>query len=45
MTLDDLERLYRGFFYRFFVILRCDTRLYRVQGGDTVLALVAWRSW
>ena len=29
----------------FLPIKRCDTSLYHSQGGATVLALVAWRSW
>jgi len=43
MTLNDLERENRGFngfFWRF----RAATQNHS-QGGATVLALVAWRSW
>jgi len=29
----------------FLPIKRCDTSIYHSQGGATVLALVAWRSW
>jgi len=43
MTLDDLERQNRdfyGFFGRFWAATQNHS-----QGGATVLALVAWRSW
>ena len=42
MTLDDLERQNRGF-YRFLVILGCDSSLYYSQGGATELSLCALR--
>jgi len=42
MTLNDIERQYRGF-YEFLAISDCDTSLYHSQGGATELSLSALR--
>jgi len=39
MTLNDLERQNRGFYGFILAILGCDTRLYHLQGGVTLLSL------
>jgi len=42
MTLNDLERQNRGFM-DFLAISGCDTSLYHLQGGATVLSLCTIR--